>query len=174
MEFILAQVLGGVALILACIGYFLKERNKFLLIQLIANGFYAGAFLVVGAYVGGLLTLVSIARCLYLFFAEKYTFKYTYHFIPVFIGLYVLITILFWATWWDIMPLITSTLFTIGFTIKNLQLGKLILIIPNIILVIYNILITTYTSAFLDFIEMIVILLAFLHNRESNTQFKKE
>lgn len=174
MEFIVAQVLGGVALILACIGYFLKERYKFLLIQLIANGFYAGAFLVVGAYVGGLLTLVSIARCLYLFFAEKYTFKYTYHFIPVFIGLYVLITNLFWATWWDIMPLITSTLFTIGFTIKNLQLGKLILIIPNMILVIYNILITTYTSAFLDFIEVIVILLAFLHNRESNTQFKKE
>ena len=58
------------------------------------------------------------------------------------------------------MPLIASILFTIGYTIKNLQTMRYFLIIPNAVLVIYNILTTTYTSALLDFIEIIVIVVA--------------
>ena len=46
MEFVWAQVLGFIALILICIGYFLKEKSKFLIIQIVSNFFYAAAFFV--------------------------------------------------------------------------------------------------------------------------------
>lgn len=160
MEFVVAQVLGLIALIVVCIGYFLKNKSHFLLAQVIANFFYAGAFLVVDAYVGTILVTISIFRCIYLYYAEKYDFKYKIHFIPVFLLLYLSMTIVFWNKPYDFLPLMSSTLFTIGYTLNNMQKMRYILIIPNSILVIYNILCTTYTSALLDFIEILVIIIA--------------
>lgn len=174
MDFILAQILGGIALILVCVGYFFKKKSHFLIIQTVANFFYAGAFYVVGAYVGAGLVVVSILRCIYLYFAEKKSFKYTLHFLPIFIVCYISITVIFWDSPWDFLPLITSTLFTIGFVIKNLQTMRYVLLIPNAILVLYNILKTTYTSAILDFIEFIVIMVVIVKHILKNRRTKND
>ena len=127
-----------------------------------------------GAYVGAGLVVVSIFRCLYLFFAERHSFKYTLHFLPIFVAIYVVITILFWDSPWDFLPLITSTLFTVGFAIKNLQTMRYVLLIPNAILVLYNILKTTYTSALLDFIEFIVIMVVIVKHILKNRRNKND
>lgn len=174
MEFILAQILGGIALILVCVGYFFKKKSHFLIIQTVANFFYAGAFFVVGAYVGAGLVVVSIFRCVYLYIAEKHSFKYTVHFLPIFIVCYITITIIFWDSPWDFVPLITSTLFTVGFTIKNLQTMRCVLTIPNALLVLYNILKTTYTSALLDFIELIVIIVVIVRYNINKKRSKND
>ena len=168
MEFILAQILGGIALILVCVGYFLKKKSHFLIIQTVANFFYSAAFFVVGAYVGAVLVVISIFRCIYLYFAEKHSFKYKLHFLSIFILCYVVMTVLFWDSPYDFIPLITSTMFTIGFTIKNLQLMRYVLIIPNVLLVLYNILKTTYTSALLDLIEVFVIVFVIVKHKLKN------
>ena len=160
INFILAQILGAVALILVCISYFLKNKSTFMIFQTIANFFYASAFFVVKAYVGAGLVMISLFRCLYLYFSEKHNFKYTFHFLPIFIVLYIVTTIIFWNSPFDLMPLVSSLLFTIAYTIKNMQTMRYILTIPNTILVIYNILTTTYTSAILDFIEVVVTIVA--------------
>ena len=169
MEFILAQVLGAIALALVCIGYFLKNKSHFIIFQIISNFFYAAAFFVVEAYVGAILVLVSLFRCIYLYFAEKKEFKYTLHFLPIFIVLYITFTIIFWNNTFDLMPLAASILFTIGLAVKNTQTMRLILIVPNSLLVAYNILSTTYTSALLDFIEVLVIIAAIIrfHKKQS-------
>ena len=172
MEFVLAQVLGGVALVLICISYFLKSKSKFMILQTTANFFYASAFFVVKAYVGAGLVMISIFRCIYLYIAEKKSFKYTVHFLPVFIALYIATTIIFWDNVFDFMPLISSTLFTIAFTIKNLQTMRYVLIVPNTLLVIYNILTTTYASALLDFIEIIVIVVAIIKFHNENKKIR--
>ena len=164
MRFILAQIFGGIALILVCIGYFLKKKSQFMILQVISNFFYASAFFVVGAYVGAGITIISIFRCIYLYLSEKKNFQYTLHLLPIFIILYIIMTILCWNSPLDLIPLFTSTLFTIGLSIKNLQTMRFVLIIPNSILVLYNILMTTYTSALLDLIEVVVIFVAIITN----------
>ena len=175
MEFILAQVFGGIALLIICIGYFVKTKSTFLLTQVAGNFFYALAFLVVGAYVGFWLVMISLSRCIYIYFAEKYSFKYLIHFLSVFIVLYIVTTIIFWGTPFDLMPLVSSILFTIGYTIHNMQLMRYILIIPNTLLVIYNILTTTYTSSLLDFIEVVVIVVAIIKfYKDKNNELKKD
>ena len=172
LGFILAQVFGAIALILVCIGYFVKQKTTFMFIQVVANIFYAGAFLVVGAFVGAGLVTISIFRCIYLFIAEKKQFKYTVHFLPIFIALYITTTILLWKSPLDLMPLTTSTLFTLAYAVKNMQIMRYILLVPNSMLVVYNILTTTYTSALLDFIEVIVIIIALIkfHNESKKRQ----
>ena len=162
MNFILAQILGICALISVCIGYFLKDKSKFLISQVIGNFFYSSAFLVVEAYVGGVLVLISLIRCIYLYYAEKYNFKYTKHFLSIFIVLFITLGIVFWNSPYDFIPMITGTIFTLGYSLKNLQLMRHILILPNVMLVIYNILCRTYTNAILDTIEVIVIITAII------------
>ena len=166
-DFVLAQIFGGIALIIICIGYFVKRKSTFLLTQVAGNFFYAMAFFVVEAYVGFALVMISLFRCIYIYLCEKYSFKYMIHFLSIFIVMYIVTTIIFWGSPYDFMPLISSTLFTIGYTIKNMQLMRYILIIPNTLLVVYNILTTTYTSALLDLIEVVVIIVAI-------TKFYKE
>lgn len=172
MSFIFAQILGIIALIILSIGYFLKNRSRFLFVQIIANLFYALAFLVLKAYVAGIITLVSLIRCLYLYIADKKNFKHTLLFLPIFICLYILITGIFWKNNYDIIPLITAVIFTFAFSIKNLQLSKYILIVPNLMLVVYNILTTTYASALLDFVEVAVIVVAIVKYHLNNNNCK--
>ena len=162
MGFILAQILGGIALVLVCIGYFVRTKSTFLILQSVANFFYASAFFVVGAYVGAGLVIISLFRCLYIYIAEKKDFKYILHFLSIFVVLYIVFTIVFWNNIFDLFPLIASLLFTLGYMVKNLQVMRYILLIPNTIYVLYNILTTTYTSALLDFVEVVVILIAIL------------
>ena len=162
MEFIIAQILGLIALILVCVGYFVKKHNTFLTIQIIANIFYAGAFLVLKNFAAGIITVVSIIRCIYLSICEKFNFKYTIHFLPIFFVCYITLGIIFWQSWFDIIPIITAIMFTIGFYIKNLQLMRYILIAPNALLVFYCIMSRTYTSALLDFIEILVLIFAII------------
>ena len=164
MEFILAQILGGIALILVCVGYFLKKKAHLLITQTVANFFYASACIIADGYVAGVLTAISVARCIYLYIADKHSFKYTYHFLIVFIVLYITLTIIFWDSPWDILPLITSTLFTIGLTVKNLQKVRYILIVPNVLLIFYNILQEIYTNALRHMIELIVICVVIIKN----------
>lgn len=176
MEFWLAQIFGGVALILVCISYFLKSKPKFLIFQAVADIFYAGAFFVVDANVGAAITVISIFRCIYIYFADKNHFKHTLSILPIFIILYLIATIVFWQGPLDIIPLITGSLFTLAFTIKNLQVMRYVLILPNILIIIYNSLSTTYISAVLDSIEVFVLLIAIIqyHKNNNKNNIKKD
>ncbi len=160
IEFIISQILGGIALILVCIGYFTKLKSNFLIIQIIANIFYAGSFLVQLSMVGGIITLVSTLRCIYLFICENRNFKYTIYFLPIFIVTYIIIGVIFYSGIGDIIPIFTGTLFTVAFYVKNLQLTRYICIVPNVLLIIYNIFCKTYTNALLDFVEVVVVIVA--------------
>ncbi|MBQ3502870.1 MAG: YgjV family protein, partial [Clostridia bacterium] len=100
--------------------------------------------------------------CIYIYFAEKNEFKYTIHFLFVFVVLYVVSTAVFWQGALDIIPLITGTIYTFAYAIKNLQVMRYVLIVPNILLIIYNIMSTTYVSAVLDFIEVVVLIIAII------------
>lgn len=167
MEFIFAQILGAIALVVICVGYFVKQKPLFLILQIVGNIFYGGAFLILNSVSAGIITLISTIRCIYIFVAEKYNFKYTLYFLFIFIAAYICVGILFWQHWFDFIPIITATLFTIGYYVKNLNLMRYILLVPNAMLVFYCIMCKTYTSALLDFIEFSVIIVAII-------KFKKE
>ena len=157
MGFILAQVFGIIALILVAIGYFMKSKSAFLIYQVVADFFYALAYIVVDAWTAGIITMISLVRCIFLYFAEKKNLKHTTEFLFIFVFFYILISVIFWAGPLDLMPLATCIMFTFGYEIKNMQVMRYFLIIPNVILVIYNILTTTYASALLDFMDIAVI-----------------
>lgn len=158
---ITAQVLGLIALFLSVCSYVSKGKTAFLLFQITANIFYASSFFVLNALVGGLNTIISVFRCIYLIFYNKYDFKYKNLYLYFFVLMYVLIGIIFWKYWFDIIPIATSTLYTFAYPMKNMQHMRLILIIPSFLLIFYCILVGAYTSALLDVFEIIVLMVIF-------------
>lgn len=174
INFIGSQIMGFIALILVCIAYFVKTKAIFLSLQIVANIFYAAAFLFLQSYVAGLITLISILRCLYIFVCEKKKFKYSAYFLPIFIVCYVAIGVIFWKNWFDIIPIITASSFTIAFFIKGLQKTRILCVLPNALLVIYNIFCRTYSNALLDLLELIVLIVAIISYNKIKKSLPKE
>lgn len=160
--FILSQISGIIALILVCISYFCRNKGHFLIIQTIANLFYGTSFLLLEHYVAGIITMISIFRCIYIYIAQKYNFKYTEHCLLVFILGYIATGITFFDSYLDIIPIMTAIMFTIAFVIKNMQVVRYICIVPNALLMIYSIICTTYSNAVLDFLEVVVLVVSII------------
>ena len=163
--FILSQIMGGIALILIFISYFFNKKEIFLFVQIFANFFYALSFIFVNALVGGLNTLISIIRILILYFYIKKGKDPPIIFIPLFAIIYIIIGVIFIKDYYDIITIITPILFTIAMWMKNMQITRYYLIIPNLLLIIYSIINTAYTSAILSFVEILILVIAILKQK---------
>ena len=163
-NFILTQILGGIALILVCFSYFVKNKKYFLLIQVFANIFYAWAFLFQNLFVAGFNTIVSTVRTavFYLYFKSDKNNIPIY--VPlIFTGIYILNFIVFYTSMLDITALFTSIVFTFALYIKNMQTTRCVSLLPNIVLCVYNFVNKCYSSSALDFIESVVIIVSIIY-----------
>ena len=163
-NFILTQIFGGIALILVCFSYFVKNKKYFLLIQVFANIFYAGAFLFQNLFVAGFNTIVSIVRTaiFYLYFKSDKNNIPIY--VPlIFTGIYILNFIVFYTSMLDITALFTSIVFTFALYIKNMQTTRCVSLLPNIVLCVYNFVNRCYSSSVLDLIESVVIIVSIIY-----------
>lgn len=171
MNFILTQLFGGVALILVVISYLLKSKVCFLGIQIIANIFYGLSFIFSNAIVAGINSFVSILRVLLLYYYARKNKNAPIEWIFILSSLYLLVGVIFFNSYYDIVVMITPILFTIAMWLKNMQFVRLMLLIPNVILAIYAILFRAYTTAVLNFIELITIIIALIkYSRQGKTK----
>lgn len=164
MYLILSQVLGGIAFVLTIWSFYLKNNQKFLIVQTVSNLFLAGSYFAVDAVVGGAITVISLVRCIYLVFYSKYNLKSKDIVLSLFIIAYIISAVLYWQTIWDIVPLLTSIVFTIAFSIRNMQVVRLLSMPCCIVLTIYAVLVVAYASALLYVATFILLLVAYIIN----------
>lgn len=160
MNYIISQVLGFISLILICASYFFKDKNKFLILEIVANVFYASALLVLSAWSGGIVVCISTVRCIFLLLCNKFNYKHTVKFLPIFFTAYLVTGIVFWTAWYDILPIFIGSLFTVGFYIKNNITMRIVLIIPNTLSIIYDYIVNAHSNALLNVIEVTVIIIS--------------
>lgn len=162
MNFILSQVMGGVALIIYLISYFFKERKNFLIFQFVGDLFYALSYIFDGSLVAGINTFISMACVLVLFILTEKKKEAKIYLFFIFASLYIINGAIFFTDAFDLIPIITSVLFTMGYFAKTMKLTKIFMLLPNIFLVVYGIARGVYTSALLDAIECVVIISAII------------
>ena len=170
LYFVISQIFCSIALLFVCLGYFTKDKTKFFIFQIIANPFYGLSYIFLGSYVAGILSIISTLRCVYLFFCEKYNFKYTLVFLFIFVFAYIAVDIVFWKSAYDIIPLLTSIMFTFGFYIKNIQIMRYFLCIPNALLIVYAAILNNYVSILLSTIELTVLIVAIIKYHIQSTK----
>lgn len=155
-RFVIAQCFGATALIFVCIAYFMKSRKNFLLLNIVANFLYSGAFLTQNLLVAGVDTLISIARTVGLYIYVKNDLKPSPQYFFLSLSAYFINTSIFFQNPLDLVVLGTSVMFTIAYFSNNLMFTRILLIFPNIALVAYNIYFGLYASALLSTIECCV------------------
>lgn len=163
MWFIVSQVAGGIALVLVVIGYFVKDKIKFLFLNAIANVFYALSFIFANSFVAGIGTFISILRVFLLFIFEKKNKPYPIYLLIIFSIVYIINGIIFFTDFYDIIPICTSILFSSAMWIKNMEYVRYAMLLPNILITIYALIRAVYTSALLDFMEVVVIIVAIIY-----------
>lgn len=157
VRFIIAQILGMLALILVCFSYAFNDKKKFLAYQILSNLFYASSFLVLSVLVGGVNTIISIARVSTLYIIERKDKRPPLELYVLFSLLYLLSGNLFYQSPLDIMAIVAYEMFNMAMFIRDIEVTRFMMVLPNIIIVIYNIFSSTFTNALLDFVEITVL-----------------
>ena len=168
VNFWISQGFGIIALILVCISYQFNNKAKFLAIQIIANLFYSASFLAQNILVGGINTIISLIRVSVLFFYER---KYKKPPLLLYISFslaYIGSSILCFQTPLDIMAIISYEIFNLAMFAQGINLTRILMVLPNFIIMIYNFLLMTYTNAILDFIEVVVLIVAIIRFWDKN------
>ena len=157
-DFILAQVFGLVSLVLTCISYFQSNKKVFLFFQIASTIFYAGSFLSLQVYVGGIGTIVSVARLISLYLYEKKNKEPPLILMLFFMWCYLLTGVLLFQGYLYILSIVSNLLCNYAMFSKSINRLRVLMILPNCMLLVYNLLSRTYTNAILDFVELIILL----------------
>ena len=165
-DFIFAQILGLIALVLVCFSYNTNIRKRFLFFQIIANIFYAASFLTLGVFVGGISTIISIFRVILLYICEKFNKKPSKVVFFMFSSFYLIFGIIFFENILDIIAIISYEIFNLAMFVRNINLVRILMVPPNIMIITYNILNLTFTNAILDFIEILVLIITIIKYRQ--------
>ena len=162
INFIIAQVLGAIALVLMVISYFVKKKISFLFLQIIANLFYGLSFIFSSSLVAGINSIISILRVIQLYFYEKAGKTDPPYIIIIYSIIYIIVGIIFFNNILDIIPIITPIIFTIAMSMKNMQMVRYLMLPPNALLVFYAVMCQAYTTAILNFVEIIALIVAII------------
>lgn len=170
MNFIITQILGGISLLLVVISYFCKNKKAFLMLQMIANVFYGLSFIFSNGLVFGINNFISIIRIIVLCIYEKKNIKPPVYLIIPFVTSYLTVGIIFYQQPIDIIGIIAPMLFTLAMWVKNMQFVRILMLLPNVMLVFSAVFYSAYTTALLDTIEVVAIIVSFvIYYRKRNT-----
>lgn len=152
-NFIIAQLLGFMALLVYCLSYVVKSRTKFLLFATVAEMLYALPFLFLGSIGMGIISIVSCIQNLCFFLYEKKGGKMPTWQIWTFVSAFTLIGLFTAETVWDILPIISNVVLTFVFNMKDMKKFRLYHFIPSLLLLVNDIFVKAYANAIEDGFE---------------------
>ncbi|MBO7218156.1 MAG: YgjV family protein [Clostridia bacterium] len=125
---LVAQAIGIVAMLFNIISYQGKKQSTVIALQLVGGALFAVNFLMLGAYVGGLLNIIATVRAIIFLFKDKLKadrLPWLIGFIVIFIAVYILNFTLFgkpinaFNLIIEVLPVIGMTALSVGFRLKN-------------------------------------------------------
>ena len=147
MYYIIAQILGILAMAMIVISFQCKNKTTLLLIQLVGNVLFAANFFMIGAYVGGLLNTIAIVRALVYMRKDRLKLPIrlvNLFFIFLYFVSYALVFTVFGKAFTltnavvEMLPVIGMTALTFGFAGSNAKAVRLCSLINSPCWLIYN------------------------------------
>lgn len=153
-NFVIAQLIAVVICVIACNSYFAKKKSIYLFLQLIVNLLYGTQYLLLGQMAGTVNNAVSSVK--YIFFIHKENIKKenTKTELLVFLSISVILGVLAIDSWFSVIPIVTSLLFTYAIWQKSEIVLRAIVIFCNVLWVVFNVCAGAYVSALYSFAEM--------------------
>ena len=165
---IISNVICLIALAFASISFFVKERNKLLIFQLICNFFYITSLVLLEAWTGAITMIVGMVFVATVFFLEKYNKPKSFWLL---VGLFVAmipITIFTWAGPISLLPFVSNLVFKYGTyqTNKKVFLGTQIFL--SSVMIFYNAYYLLITAMAIEILALIIAIIAFMELIRNN------
>ncbi len=172
---IIAQAVGIVAMLFNIISYQGKKQSTVIALQLVGGTLFAINFLMLGAYVGGLLNIIAALRAVIFLFKDKLRadrLPWFIGFIAVYISVYVLNFTLFkkeasaFNLIIELLPVIGMTALNVGFRLKAASDVRKCGLVSSPAWLIYNIVAGSWGAVICESVTLISIFVGmFRHDK---------
>ncbi len=153
--FILAQIIGGIVLILTVISVQFKTKEKILICQMLSNLLISIQYFLLNALTGGVVSIINLIRCIIFYYYKKKNMKPSIVVLVVFIIVAIVSGILTWQSIFSIIPIIAAIVFTYGLWQDNIKITKICTAITAGNWSIYNMIVKAYAGAIQSIAECI-------------------
>ena len=160
LEYIISQFLIVIVYILICTTYFLKNRRKLLITNIIAHILQAGSFLLLNGLTGVAMNIVYVIRDSFFAIDEKNRKnnnlnKRDYIILTIFILIIIIFTIFTYSGWSSLLSVIATIISTIAIWQKNTKYYKLLGIPVSIAWLGYDIFLQSIFAIILESILLV-------------------
>ncbi len=175
-----AQAIGLAAMLFNILSYQRKQQKHVIAMQLCGGALFSLNFLLLGAYVGGLMNILAAIRALVFLFREKLKadrLPWLFGFIGLYLGVYILNFTLFGKEPTgrnliiEILPVIGMTAVSIGFRLKSAAGIRRCALIASPAWLIYNIASGSWGAIICEVLSLASIIIGILrHDKGSRVK----
>lgn len=145
MTFVLAQIIGGIAVLLTFISYQVKTQKQILLLQFLATLLMTIQYGLLGATTGMALNIVCLLRNIAFYLKHRKPFSHPA--VPyIFSAITVIYGVFTWQGFHSLLPIIALAINTVMLSLDPQTLRKSILLTSPMILI-YNLIVSSFGGA---------------------------
>lgn len=143
---ILAQIFGGIGLIIMVIGMQFRRKKNMLLAQIITNSCYIIQYFLLGAFTGAFTFIVNNIRSTTFFFYSKSRKKPNVLILIFFSSLSIVIGLSSFTNIISFIPVISSVITTYGAWQKEAKIFRIAIMVSSFILIFHDLYFGAYTG----------------------------
>ena len=167
--FVIAQILGGVAVVLGFASYIHKSKQAILVLQLTIALVFTAHYILLGAYSAVPLNFLSVFSCLCYYFMDKKG-KHLIWVPLAFAVLNVVLGALAWEGWHSLMVIAGVAVSTIGLALPKPQHARYAVLVKSPLCLAYNALVFSIGGVIYECAILTSAILGILRNRKEATE----
>ena len=175
---ILAQIMGGIGLIIMAIGMQFRRKKNMLLAQIATNTCYIIQYFLLGAFTGALTFIVNNARSTTFYFYSKNRKKPNIFLLLLFSILAIIMGLTTYKNIFSIIPVLSSIITTYGAWQKKAKIFRIAIMTSSFILIFHDLYFGAYTGMLSYTITFTSTLIGFikyqLPKKEKNVKVEEE
>ena len=157
-QFIIAQIIGIIALIVLMLSFQKNEKKVLLKYQIFSSLLYALQYIFLGAYTGSLMNLTCMARnCIFNKYNNR---KIPFYWLVLIIALMIIFSLITYIGVISLLPMFAVILYSIAIWYGNLKLIRCTEVFSCSLFIVYNIKVLAITGLIATIIELIAALIA--------------
>lgn len=171
MSFIIAQICGGIALILTVISVQFKSKEKIVMCFILANIVVAIQYFLLNALTGAVISILNTIRCIVFYVYKKKDLKPSIIVLLIFEVVAIVSGIVSWQNIWSIIPIVVTVLYTYGLWQDNVTVIRITTGIVGFGWAVYDLIVRAFVGAIQETSQLISAIISLY--REKKTPSKE-
>ena len=169
MAFIIAQICGGIALILTVIGVQFKTKEKIVMCSILANIVVAFQFLLLNALTGAIISILNTIRCTTFYIYKKKDLKPSLIVLLIFEVAAAVSGVLSWQNIWSIIPIIVTVIYTYGLWQDNITVIRIVTAVAGFGWAVYDLIVKAFVGIIQEVSQLISAIISLYREKKDSS-----